>query len=667
MSRGIRRAVPIYRKFLLENKILLFFTCLLVFLSSVVLIAVYWATHHAVSGMLSGRAGEAFEMWGTPIGEAAAAEPAGGLPALLDRAMAWDEHISYLAVVDSAGDLLACRVRPPSAAPKLEAYLTAPVEIPSRDSWNPRDFDEFSFPLSVNDKGVGGLHIGVSAKYGDRIATRAALIAIMLLVMPGALLIGVARIVIRKAIAPLKELTRVADEISAGNLDPGFDFGIHVNCWEIKNCQRTDCEAYLNFTQQCWYIDGTPCEGYESRFPQKLEGCRTCEVYQAHRGDEVVQLADSIRHMTNALKASQELLVSSGDFQKRLIQNSFDGIIATNADGVVNIFNQVAEALIGIPQSEVLGRRQWHEFLDEELEKAMDIPISHEPVRRVRGFAPREATIKRIDGGRINVRLAGISLYERGIHIGKVFFFEDMREIKQLREDLIQSERLAAAGQAAAGISHSIKNIMDGFNGGVYVYQVGRKGRDEEKMAAGFGMIERNVKIISDLAKDLLNFAKERQPELAPHDPRKLVEDVIASVGLPPESKISVRVEQSGPARNVMLDRYVFHQCLSNLVNNAVGAFAEGEEGNIVVELGFAGENAYFAVHDDGMGMSLQTISKIKGGMYSTKGSKGTGLGLQVVQKVVKEHMGVLTIESEEGSGSTFRIEIPAGAVPERA
>jgi signal transduction histidine kinase len=59
--------------------------------------------------------------------------------------------------------------------------------------------------------------------------------------------------------------------------------------------------------------------------------------------------------------------------------------------------------------------------------------------------------------------------------------------------------------------------------------------------------------------------------------------------------------------------------------------------------------------------MSRETIAKVRGGMYSTKGSKGTGLGLLVIQKIVTEHRGTLTIRSEEGQGSTFRIEIPAG------
>ena len=206
-------------------------------------------------------------------------------------------------------------------------------------------------------------------------------------------LLVVARLVVRQAVKPLRELTRVADEISTGNLDPRLDFGIHVNCWEIKNCQQTDCQAYMNFSQQCWYIDGTPCEGYEPHFPAKLAGCRTCDVYQAHRGDEVVQLADAFRHMTNVLKASREELVTSGDFQKRLIQYSFDGIVASNSQDVITIFNDLAESLTGASRKEVVGKQRWQTFLEDGLENRMDIPLSHEPVRRVRGFAPRESAI----------------------------------------------------------------------------------------------------------------------------------------------------------------------------------------------------------------------------------------------------------------------------------
>jgi hypothetical protein len=107
----------------------------------------------------------------------------------------------------------------------------------------------------------------------------------------------------------------------------------------------------------------------------------------------------------------------------------------------------------------LVGLLDWRVFFEDGLEKIMDKPITWGRVRRTRGFPPRESVLRRRDGSLIAVRLAGISLFERGRRIGRVFYFQDMREIKHLREELIRSERLAATGQAAAwarpGQSHT--------------------------------------------------------------------------------------------------------------------------------------------------------------------------------------------------------------------
>jgi len=380
-------------------------------------------------------------------------------------------------------------------------------------------------------------------------------------------------------------------------------------------------------------------------------------VYKLHRGDEIVQLADAFKHMTVVLKDSREELVKSDDFQKRLINNSFDGIVATDANGVITVFNQVAEELIGISQKEVVGSRDWRAFFEDGLEKIMDLPLSHERFRRARGFVERESAIKRADGRLVDCLLSGISLYEAGKRIGSVFFFQDMREVKKLRQHLIRSERLAATGQAAAGISHSIKNILDGFSGGAYVFKQGRRQEDRGKMDLGWDMIERNMGIISDLVKDLLNFAQVREPEYRVVDPKALIDDVLVNMGILKNGPVKVRVAVQPSSRRLVVDPHAFHQCLTNLVRNAIEAIPQ--EGKVTVRAKVEGDMAIFEVSDDGIGMSPETVEKIKGGMYSTKGSKGTGLGLLVSQKIVEEHKGSLEIKSEEGKGSTFRIELP--------
>jgi PAS domain S-box-containing protein len=649
MKLDVKHPLPFYRRLLLENRILFFFAFLVVLFGAVILLAQYWITARTAANLLRDDLEATLDTFAVPLGESAERSDRDEMSALLKQAAGLDERIAYLLVLDIEGSCLASHANSPAASSWLKE------REPSGTT-----FIESELPLVARGIRIGTLRVGVERRHVSDFAGRVVAVVGAVMVVPVLLVLMVARAVVRRAVKRLKELTRIAEEISIGNLDPRIDFGVHVNCWEIKNCQRTDCKAYMNLGQQCWYIDGTPCEGYEPRFPQKLQGCRDCEVYQLHRGDEIVQLADALKHMAVVLKESREEIVKSGDYQKRLIQNSIDGIVATDENGTITIFNQVAEDLIGISREQVVGVRNWRAFFKDGLENSMDKPLSYGRVRRIRGFAPQESAIKREDRKLVDVLLSGISLFERGRHLGKVFFFQDMREIKKLREELIRSERLAATGQAAAGISHSIKNILDGFVGGAYVFKQGKRHDDEEKMEMGWGMIERNMEIISSLVKDLLNFSRERKPDYQELDPATLIADTLASMGVATEDRIKVCVEVEQPCSPVRLDAHAFQQCLANLIRNAMEAIPENREGTVTVRHETDGDTAVFTVSDDGVGMSPGTVDKIKGGMYSTKGSKGTGLGLLVIQKIVKEHKGTLKIQSEEGLGSSFRIEIPA-------
>jgi signal transduction histidine kinase len=200
------------------------------------------------------------------------------------------------------------------------------------------------------------------------------------------------------------------------------------------------------------------------------------------------------------------------------------------------------------------------------------------------------------------------------------------------------------------------------------VFRHGKRLGDEGKMDTGLDMIERNVGIISDLVEDLLNFAKQRTPDYEEIDPRVLIEEVLGDIGAREPDRIELRADVAEGAGTVMLDVHAFRQCMGNLVHNALEAIPPDRTGTVRVGYEAEGDRAVFTVSDDGVGMSAETIEKVRGGMYSTKGSKGTGLGLLVIQKIVTEHRGILTIRSEEGKGSTFLIEIPAGGVaPPRA
>ena len=110
---------------------------------------------------------------------------------------------------------------------------------------------------------------------------------------------------------PILKVTEFADEVSRGNLNATLDLGERSKCWEIERCDKTHCPAYRENSVMCWYIDGTSCKAEPSgKFPEKLEDCRKCGVYNANIGDEIAQLGDSLIHMLRNMRALYEKISS---------------------------------------------------------------------------------------------------------------------------------------------------------------------------------------------------------------------------------------------------------------------------------------------------------------------------------------------------------------------
>lgn len=241
----------------------------------------------------------------------------------------------------------------------------------------------------------------------------------------------------------------------------------------------------------------------------------------------------------------------------------------------------------------------------------------------------------------------------------------DLRPLKALEQEKIQAERLAVVGQTVASLAHGIKNILTGLEGGVYVTQTAMSKADQALLEKGWSMVERNIERISHLVRDLLAYSRVGVGELVPTDPNGLAEEVFAlfsetaaRVGI----KLTLESDSSlGPAA---LDPKALHTCLANLLSNAIDACAEDtqkKEHRVVLRTlkGLHGE-VCFEVEDNGVGMDRSTKEKLFQRFFSSKGTRGTGLGLMLTNKLVHEHGGVVSVESELGKGSRFRISIPA-------
>jgi len=237
--------------------------------------------------------------------------------------------------------------------------------------------------------------------------------------------------------------------------------------------------------------------------------------------------------------------------------------------------------------------------------------------------------------------------------------------VREKTKKLIDAERLAAVGQTVAGLAHAIKNITGGLTGGTFVLEKGFQLNNKKYLRQGWDLLKGNVGRLKDMALDLLNYAKEREPDYQLSDPNKPAREVVElMLARARENDISLEIESDANLSKVWLDPEGIHRCLLNLVANAIDACINIDctqrQGKVILRILKAETWAVeFQVLDNGCGMDKETKNKIFQRFFSTKGSRGTGLGLMITKKIIDEHQGIIEFESEKGKGTRFVIRLP--------
>jgi two-component system NtrC family sensor kinase len=385
------------------------------------------------------------------------------------------------------------------------------------------------------------------------------------------------------------------------------------------------------------------------------------------RAEQRIAIKDKLKSYTddleNMVQIATEEVKRRSEFQNKLITTSNDAIIATDEQGTVVIYNQGAENIFGYPRSEIIRKVSIEYLYPQELvsefgaglKKGVQVDLSNW----------REVSIVAKDGEAVPTRFSGSILFAESEVVGSVGFFQDLREIKRLQEELITSERLAATGQTVASLAHYIKNILNGLKGGTYVLNVALDRNNTDKIKDGWAMIERNVGRISELVLDLLAYSKERKPEPENCFPNEIAEEVCALMD-GPASEHDIEIIRKADPRigEAFMDPRVIHRSLLNLVSNAIDAciFDSTTKKGWRVTVKTAMEKDHmirFQVADNGVGMDDKTKENLFAAPFSTKGERGTGLGLLVTEKIVKESGGVINVTSELGKGTSFTIRLP--------
>ena len=235
-------------------------------------------------------------------------------------------------------------------------------------------------------------------------------------------------------------------------------------------------------------------------------------------------------------------------------------------------------------------------------------------------------------------------------------------EDTQFYRATVQAERMAAMGQTIANLSHHVKNILQGVRGGSYLIETGLNKKDFDVARKGWRIVERNQERISNLVMDMLSFSKERVPELREGDVRHTINEVVELMQTCAE-EVNAKLLWDPPIHfpTVRFDPDALHRAVLNVVTNAIDAVESRENGEVRLSLHVEPQTQLveLAIEDNGEGIATENLERIFSVFESKKGARGTGLGLPVSRKIMREHGGDVLVSSQPGQGTRFTLRWP--------
>ena len=227
---------------------------------------------------------------------------------------------------------------------------------------------------------------------------------------------------------------------------------------------------------------------------------------------------------------------------------------------------------------------------------------------------------------------------------------------------MVQAERLAAVGQTIAALSHHIKNILQGLRSGGDIVKMGLADKNDALLQQGWKIVEKNQAKIYELVLDMLSYSKDREPIIEEIDVNRITQDVLElAQGRAQECGIRLESRLDGSLPHAQADPEGVHRSLLNLVTNALDAVADREhpQVGVVTTLEADGQWVRITVLDNGVGIPQDKLEDIFKPFISSKGARGTGLGLAVSRKIIREHGGDIMVQSQLGKGSRFILRLP--------
>ena len=346
-----------------------------------------------------------------------------------------------------------------------------------------------------------------------------------------------------------------------------------------------------------------------------------------------------------------------------LLESVFDalqeGVVVIDVHGEVTYINRAACQFFGLDPEEVTGKPVEEAIHGLEWGKLVNGSEQQVVSRDLEVFYP--------DRRFLNFYLAPLGDQEKGETLGYVMLVRDITQTRKLAEEEIESERLNALTMLAAGVAHEIGNPLNSLNIHLQLLERKLKKISPDAYAASSEMLEvarGEIKRLDFIIEQFLRAIRPTKPCLKPQSLNALVTE--AARFLKPELEdrcITTRLILEEKLPMVRVDGDQMKQAFYNLIKNAFQATATA--GRLTITTESDEYEVRVRVADTGKGISRESMGRIFEPYYTTKAS-GTGLGLLIVRRIVREHGGELAVTSEADVGTTITIHLPRGPKPAR-